>query len=30
VHALAPGFSGSPESRTQRHSVIGRVRATGP
>ncbi len=24
------GFSGSPESRTQRHPVISRVRATGP
>ena len=30
VHALAPCSSGSPESRTQRHSVISRVRATGP
>ncbi len=30
VHAIAPCSSGSPESRTQRHSVISRVWATGP
>ena len=27
---LLLGFSGSPESRTQRYAVISRVRATGP